>query len=116
VSPPRDWPAGLPAPGAPGWIRAACGYCFDACPGEYRQYELLRRHPAVLAAFAVSHVGAQLEAAGRLVATARTGLAGQLSPEVLDAAVSVAEAELLRLRGLARAVAAIAAALGGRTP
>jgi hypothetical protein len=34
------------------------GWLLDLCPPEYRSYPALRRHPVVLARFAVLHVEA----------------------------------------------------------
>lgn len=114
MSAPTGWPAGLPPPGSPGWTRATVSFLFDLCPAEYRGYEVLRRHPLVLASFASRHVDAQLAAAAELVASARIQLTGQLPPEVVDAALSAAEAELPRLRERRREVQVILVTLAGR--
>ena len=43
-------------------------FLLDVCPPDYRQHEVLRRHPVVLARFAAHHVAGAVSAA-------RTGLA-----------------------------------------
>ncbi|MGH8869045.1 MAG: hypothetical protein ACRDYU_13750, partial [Actinomycetes bacterium] len=55
---PPGWPSEVRPPGAPGWERTAVAWLFDLCPPGYRAHEVLRRHPAVLARFAATHVEA----------------------------------------------------------
>jgi AmiR/NasT family two-component response regulator len=110
---PPGWPPGVLPPGAPGWERSVVGWLLDQSPGDYRSYEELRRHPRVLAALAARHAAASHEGAVEALAGIRAELTGQLAPEVVEAAVSVCEREVTRLRTLVRQVEAVAAALRG---
>jgi hypothetical protein len=101
-------------PGAPDWERSASGWLLDLCPGDYRAYEVLRRHPVVLARFAAHHVAGAIDAARRGTAAARTELRDVASPEVLAAAISAYEREGARLLATARAVGLVEEALRGR--
>lgn len=110
---PPGWPAEVPPPGAPGFQRRAIGWLFDLCPPDYRGYDVLRAHPAVLARFAAGHLSSAVEAARRGLATARADLRGLVPPEAVDAAVAAYEREGLRLARTARAVALVERALRG---
>ena len=74
VSPP-GWPAAVRPPGAPDWEATAMAWLLDLCPPEYRTYPALRRHPVVLARFAVLYVEACQAAVNRGLSEARGGLA-----------------------------------------
>ncbi len=111
---PAGWPAEVPPPGAPGWQERAVGWLLDLCPPDYRAYDVLRRHPVVLARFAVEHVQAGVDAARRGLATLRADLGDSVPPEAVEAAVSAYEREGLRLQRTARAVELVREALHGR--
>ncbi|HVA60462.1 MAG TPA: hypothetical protein VNG13_07980 [Mycobacteriales bacterium] len=111
---PPGWPPGVRTPGSPDWEGTAVGWLFDQCPADYRGYEVLRRHPIVLARFAAGHLAAAVEASRRGLAGARAALAPVVAPEVVDAAVSVYEREVGRLATAAHAVDLIESALRGR--
>ncbi len=111
---PPGWPAEVPAPGSPEWERRAAGWLFDLCPPDYRGYEVLRRHPVVLARFAARHVEAAAAAARDALAAVRQELREVTSPEVLEAAVVVCEREGRRLEQVGRQVALVEEALHGR--
>ena len=113
VTPP-GWPALVRPPGAPDWERTAASWLFDLCPPDYRQYDVLRRHPVVLARFAAVHVAAAQEAARRGLAGARTDLRDVVAPEAVEAAVVAYEREGERLAAAARAVGLVEEALRGR--
>src|SRR4051812_49588967 len=66
---PPGWPDGVRPPGAPDWDVSAVAFLFDCCPADFRSYPVLRRHPLVLALFAVHFVAGQCRAA-------QEGLAG----------------------------------------
>ena len=103
--------------GAPDWERTAVGWLFDLCPPDYRGYEVLRRHPVVLAHLATHHVQAGIDAARRGLATVRQDLAepvGLVDPPTVAAAVAAYEREGARLVRTARAVALVDEALRGR--
>ena len=110
---PPQWPAAVRPPGAPDWEESAVGWLLDQVPGDYRAYEVLRRHPVVLSRFAAGHVEACLESARRGWRSLRRDLGRQLPPEVVEAAMTAYEREGARLAGLAREVAAVDAALHG---
>jgi hypothetical protein len=111
---PPGWPREVRPPGAPDWERTATAWLFDLCPPDHRGYEVLRRHPVVLARFAARHVAAGVEAARRGLAEVRTDLRDVVPPEVVAQAVEVWEREGVRLLATARAVDLVEQALRGR--
>lgn len=111
---PPGWPAEVAPPGTPGWERSASGWLFDLCPPDYRAHEVLRRHPVVLARFAVHHVQAGIEAARQGLGTVRADLRDVADPETVAAAVAAYEREGARLMAAARAVDLVEQALRGR--
>lgn len=113
VAPP-GWPRQVRPPDAPDWERTAQGWLLDICPPEYRTHPALRRHPVVLARFAVLHVEACQAAVRRGLSEARHDLREVASLEVVEAAVSAWQAEEARLMGVRRAVGLVEEALRGR--
>ena len=111
---PTGWPAAVRPPGAPEWERTAIGWLLDLCPPDYRAYDVLRRHPVVLARFAAMHVAAGVEAARSGLATVRAELRGVVPPDAVEAAVAAYEREGARLAATGRAVELVEAALRGR--
>jgi hypothetical protein len=109
---PRGWPAEVPPPGAEDWERKATGWLLDQCPGDFRSYDVLRRHPPILARFAAEHVAACRAAIRDGLASARPGLR-HLAPETLDDVISAYETEAVRLARLATAVDLVGRALRG---
>lgn len=112
---PPGWPSRVRPPGAPDWEATATAYLFDCCPADFRAYAVLRRHPVVLARFAVQFVEGQYHAAQEGLANVRTSLGGQVPADVIKAAVDAwleQEAVLTRTR---RAVLLVEDALRGRT-
>jgi len=89
-------------------------WLFDLCPPDYRAYEVLRRHPLVLATFAAQHVHAGIAAARRGLSTARDELRGLSDPETVAAALAAYEREGARLVVTSRSVALVQEALRGR--
>jgi hypothetical protein len=110
---PPHWPAAVRPPDAPDWEATAVGWLLDVVPGEYRGYEVLRRHPVLLSRFAAGHVEACLAAARTGWRSLRRDLGRTLPPEVVDAAMTAYEREGLRLAELSRAVTLVDAALRG---
>jgi hypothetical protein len=88
-------------------------WLLDLCPPGYRQHEVLRRHPVILARFARGHVDAAVAAARAGLATARAELADLVPPEAVQAAVAAYQREGARLAAAARSVALVEAALQG---
>jgi hypothetical protein len=113
VAPP-GWPHGVRAPGTPDWERTAVNWLLDICPPEYRAYPGLRRHPVVLARFAVLHVEASQAAVNRGLSEGRGVLRDVAGEPEIAAALSVWEREAARLIGVRRAVGLVEEALRGR--
>jgi hypothetical protein len=113
VAPP-GWPADVPPPGVPGWERRAVAWLFDACPPDFRAYELLHRQPVVLARVTAGQVAASVEACRRGLATTRAELRGLVAPEVVEQTIALYEAEGARLSAVGRGVEVVAQALEGR--
>jgi hypothetical protein len=113
VAPP-GWPRAVRPPDAPDWERTAHNWLLDQCPPEYRSYPAIRRHPVVLARFAVLHVEACHAAVKRGLSEARAELRDVATRDVVDAAVETWLAEEARLTGLHRAVGLVEEAIRGR--
>jgi hypothetical protein len=111
---PPHWPSAVRPPGSPEWEASAVAWLLDQVPGEYRAYDVLRRHPVLLSRFAAGHVEACLESARQGWRSLRRDLGRELPPEVLETAMTAYEQEGARLGELTRSVAAVDAALHGR--
>jgi hypothetical protein len=113
VAPP-GWPREVRAPGAADWERTATNWLLDLCPPDYRTYPALRRHPVLLARFAVLHVEAGQAAVHRGLSEARGVLRELASETEVAAALEVWQCEEARLLGVRRAVGLVEEALRGR--
>ena len=113
VAPP-GWPAQVRAPGSEEWERSAVNWLLDICPPEYRSHPALRRHPVVLARFAVLHVEAGQAAVNRGLSEARGVLRDVAGDAEIAAAIEVWQYEAARLIGVRRAVGLVEEALRGR--
>jgi hypothetical protein len=113
VAPP-GWPTAVRPPGAPDWERTAVAWLLDICPPEYRSYPVLRRHPAVLARFAVLHVEACQQAVNRGLSEARGALRDVAEQAAVEAVVETWQRESARLLAERRAAGLIEEALRGR--
>ena len=111
---PPGWPAGVHPPESPEFEQHVVNWLLDLCPPEYRQYEVFRRYPVILARFAADHVRSSVDAARGGLAGVRGDLFGMVPPEALEAAVSAYERELARLAAVGRAVSLVDDALRGR--
>jgi hypothetical protein len=100
-------------PAAPDWERTAIVWLFDQCPPDYRAYDVLRRHPVVLARFAASNLDGAIAAADGGLQTVRAELRDRVPPEAVEAAVAAYERERHRLRAARRAVDLVERALRG---
>lgn len=89
------------------------GWLLDLCPPEYRAYDVLRKHPVILARFARHAVGSALAATRTGLATARAELRDVVPPEAVSAAVSAYEREGARLASASRGVGLVEEALRG---
>jgi hypothetical protein len=110
---PPDWPEQVRPPGAPDWQRSATGWLFDQTPPDYREHDVLRRHPLVLAAFAELHVAAASAGIRDGLGRLRVELRADVPPEVVDAAVGALERAARRLERVERQVRLVRAALRG---
>jgi len=88
-------------------------WLFDQCPADYRGYDVLRRHPLVLARFAATAIEGAITAAEAGLRTVRVELRDRVPPDVVDAAAATYEQERHRLRGSRRAVGLVEKALRG---
>jgi len=113
VAPP-GWPPGVRPAGAHEWEDTAVRWLLDTCPPEYRGYPGLRRHPVVLARFAVLHVEACQAAVERGLSEGRGVLRDVAGPAEIAAALETWEREAARLIGVRRAVGLVEEALRGR--
>ncbi|MBB1495944.1 hypothetical protein J4N02_07880 [Propioniciclava sp. MC1595] len=97
---PPGWPEGVRPPHTDGWEDTAAAFLLDCCPAEYRGYAVLRRHPVILARFAVAHVESQVQACRDGIGGVRASLGPFVGPEALEAALAAwhEQAELLRRR------------------
>ena len=110
---PPGWPAAVPPAGAPGWRRAASAWLFDLCPPDHRAYDVLRKHPLVLARVADGHLRAGIQACQHGLATARADLRDDVEPGAVTAVLAMYEREAARLAAALVSVGALAGALRG---
>ncbi|MDO5678081.1 MAG: hypothetical protein Q4G35_11305 [Propionibacteriaceae bacterium] len=108
---PPGWPGAVRPPGAQGWEKSAEAFLLDACPSEYRGYQVLRRHPVALARMAREFVASQLVATRTGLAGVRTSLAGVVDTSTVDQTVAVLQQEEARLVRVARGVELVEKAL-----
>ena len=113
VAPP-GWPAGVRPPGTPDWERSAVNWLLDISPPEYRTYAGLRRHPAILARFAVLHVEAGQAAVQRGLSEVRGLLRDVATHTEMAAAIDIWQYEGARLIGVRRSVGLVEEALRGQ--
>jgi hypothetical protein len=111
---PPDWPERVHPPGAPDWERSAVSWLLDQVPGDWREHEVLRRHPILLARLAAAEVAASLDAARQGWRTLRRDVGRELPPEVVEAAMAAYETQGARLVRIGRQVAVVREALQGR--
>jgi hypothetical protein len=110
---PPGWPGQVRPPGTPDWEQSAVAWLFDQCPPDYRAYDVLRRHPLVLARFAASCLDGAVTAAATGLRTVRSELRERVPPEAVEAAVAAYEREGNRLKTARRAVDLVERALRG---
>jgi hypothetical protein len=100
-------------PGSADFEATAVSWLLDVIPADYRQYEVLRRHPIALAFVANHHLAACLQGARQGYRTARTELGGVLQPHSLEAVLAAYSAEGRRMADSVRAAELLARALRG---
>jgi hypothetical protein len=110
---PPGWPDAVRPPGAQEWERSAVAWLFDQCPPDYRAYDVLRKHPQVLARFAATSLDAAVAAAEQGLRTVRTDLRDRVPTETVEAAVAAYERERMRLRRARHSVDVVERALRG---
>jgi hypothetical protein len=112
---PPGWPDGVLPPGSPGFERTAVCWLLDVVPPDYRQHDVLVRHPVALATLARHHVAACVEGARDGYRSARAELGKELPPGSLTAVLTAYQAEGRRLVATAHAVDLVGRALRGET-
>jgi hypothetical protein len=110
---PPGWPEAVHPPGTEDFVESAVTWLLDVVPPEYRGYEVLRRHPAVLASMARHHVQACLEGARQGYRTARAELAEAVPPHAVDEVLAAYRREGFNLAAAVRAVELVERALRG---
>jgi hypothetical protein len=110
---PPGWPDGVQPPGSPGFERTAVRWLLEVVPPDYRQHDVLLRHPIALAALARHHVDACVEGARAAYRTTRAELGKDLPPDGLTAVLAAYQAEGRRLVTTAGAVELVSRALRG---
>jgi hypothetical protein len=110
---PPGWPPEVQPPETPDWQRSAVAWLFDQCPADYRGYDVLRRHPLVLARFAATATDAAVAAADDGLRTVRAELRERVPPVTVEAAAAAYERERHRVRGARHAVDLVERALRG---
>jgi hypothetical protein len=113
---PPGWPPQVHPPGTEGFERTAVGWLFDQSPPEFRGYEVLRRHPVLLARLAVAQLAASVEACRTGYRTARADVRTlDVGPAALDALLAAYEREGRRLAAAHRAAELLGQALRGES-
>lgn len=110
---PPGWPDQVHPPQTPDFERTAVAWLFDLCPPEYRNHDVLRAHPVVLARFARGHLNAAVDAARQGLRTLRAELKGVVPPDVVEAAIGAYDREGRRLVQTGHQVVMVEAALRG---
>lgn len=111
---PAGWPREVHPPGANGWVATAESYLLDCCPPHYREYQVLRRCPVVLAHLAKEFVASQLVASRCALTGLRASLMGGVDASVAGRAAQVMWREEMRLRRVAQEVDLVENALRTR--
>ncbi len=111
---PPNWPARVCPPGSPDWELSAVAWLYEYVPADYRAYDVLKRHPVLLARMAGEQVAASLDAARAGWRTLRADLRDEIPPEAIEAAMQAYEREGRRLAEVDRAISVVLAALQGR--
>ncbi|MCE1174852.1 MAG: hypothetical protein LWW77_09640 [Propionibacteriales bacterium] len=110
---PPGWPTRVPPPGVDGWERAAVAFLLECCPPVLSEAGLPRRYPVVLAHLAMGYLDGQRATSVDLLAGLRAGLAGQVEPDVVAAAVDALQLMEARLTRVRREAGLVAGALRG---
>lgn len=111
---PPGWPEAVRPPGSEDFEPSAIAWLLDVLPTEYRQYEVLRRHPVALASMARYYADGCVEGARRGYRACRGELAELVPPHVADGVLAAYRQEGFRLAATAREVGLVGAALRGK--
>ncbi|MGW9280046.1 hypothetical protein ACWGVP_45370, partial [Embleya sp. NPDC055612] len=110
---PPGWPRGVRPPGDPGWKDTAVAWLLDLCPPGYRNHDVLRKYPVILARMARRHVQAAPAAARDGYGTARLGLRDAIPVHAIDGVLRMYEYEGSHAAATERAVGLVERALAG---
>ena len=90
-------------------------WLLDVLPSEYRQHEVLRRHPAALASVARYYADSCVEGARRGYRACRRELSELVPPHAADQVLAAYRQEGFRLAATAKGVGLVGSALRGET-
>jgi hypothetical protein len=112
---PPGWPQAVRPPGSEDFESSAVSWLLDVLPSEYRQHEVLRRHPVALASVARYYADSCVEGARRGYRTCRRELAELVPPHAADQVLAAYRQEGFRLAATAKGVELVGSALRGET-
>jgi hypothetical protein len=112
---PLGWPESVRPPGSEDFEASAAAWLLDVLPPEYRHYEVLRRHPAALAAMARYYADGCVEGARQGYRTCRQELGEMVPPHVVDGVLAAYRQEGFRLAATAKGIELVGRALRGET-
>jgi hypothetical protein len=112
---PPGWPEAVRPPGSEDFESSAVSWLLDVLPSEYRQHEVLRRHPVALASVARYYADSCVEGARRGYRTCRRELAEVVPPHAADQVLGAYRQEGFRLAATAKGVQLVGSALRGET-
>ena len=101
----------MPPPTVDDWLVRGTNWLFDQLPGEYREYEIARRYPILLARLALLQVRAEIGALRLLLARIRVDLRDLLTPVATNSAIEMLEKRLAILAALEREVTLVGDAI-----
>lgn len=111
---PPGWPRDLPDPESEEFPTRVVGWLLELCPPGYREHDVLRRHPLILARLACRHAEGTVQSARDAFAAARRELAGQAPAQAVDETLAALAKEGAHLASRAREAALVEQALQGR--
>lgn len=111
---PPGWPKDLCDPQDPAFNDKVIGWLLDRCPPEYREHEVFRRHPAVLAHVALHAATAARDGARSAYSGVRRDLAEVASPETIEATLRAVEKLGAHLVSTVREVELVSEAVKGQ--